>query len=51
MKEGYSSHIVKPGESMHSISQIYGIRMKYLYKINKLDGDYTPQDGDVLKLK
>ncbi len=51
VKEGYTSHTVKPGESMHSISQTYGIRMKYLYKINKLDNDYTPQDGDVLNLK
>ena len=49
--KGFESHIIKPGESMHSISQMYGIRMKYLYKINKLDGDYIPNDGDTLKLK
>ncbi|MEI7677252.1 MAG: glucosaminidase domain-containing protein [Bacteroidales bacterium] len=49
--KGFENHIIKPGESMHSISQMYGIRMKYLYKINKLDGDYIPNDGDTLKLK
>jgi Muramidase (flagellum-specific) len=51
VKVGYESHVVKPGESMHSISQIYGIRMASLYKLNKLDGEYVPQDSDVLKLK
>jgi LysM repeat protein len=51
VKGNYEYHIVKPGESMHSISQTYGIRMKYLYKINKLDGEYMPNDGDTLKLK
>lgn len=51
VKEGYTTHIVKPGESMHSISQLYGIRMNYLYKLNKLDGEYVPQDGDVLQLR
>lgn len=51
VKEGYTTHIVKPGESMHSISQLYGIRMNNLYKLNKLDGEYVPQDGDVLQLR
>lgn len=51
VKSGYLTHTVQPGESMHSISQTFGIRMKYLYKINNLDGEYVPQDGDVLKLK
>jgi len=44
-------HIVVPGESMHSISQHYGIRMDNLYKINKKKGDYVPMDGDQLKLR
>nr|WP_243349294.1 glucosaminidase domain-containing protein [Parabacteroides sp. FAFU027] len=51
VKGGNERHVVKPGESMHSISQIYGIRMASLYKLNKLDGEYVPQDSDVLKLK
>lgn len=47
----YYDHVVEAGESMHSISQHYGIQLKSLYKINKLKPDYVPEDGDVLKLR
>lgn len=47
----YTVHIVKDGESMHSISQKYGIRLKYLYKMNRKDGDYIPEVGDRLRLR
>ena len=44
-------HVVSVGESMHSISQLYGIRVEYLYKINGLDIEsYVPLEGDVLRL-
>ena len=41
-------HIVKAGESMYSISQYYGIRLKYLYKKNNLTDDYEIKVGDKL---
>lgn len=44
-------HVVQIGESMHSIAQKYGIQIKSLYKMNKKDKDYTPEEGDVLKLR
>ena len=47
----YYDHVVQIGESMHSISQKYGIQIKSLYKINKKDKDYNPEEGDVLKLR
>ena len=47
----YTVHVVKDGESMHSISQKYGIRLKYLYKMNRKDGDYIPEVGDRLRLR
>jgi len=47
----YYEHVVKIGESMHSISQLYGIRVKDLYKRNKQDFEYVPTEGDVLKLR
>lgn len=47
----YYDHVVQIGESMHSISQRYGISVKSLYKLNKKDNDYTPEEGDVLKLR
>jgi len=45
-----TTHTVKRGESMHSIAQQYGVKMKALYKANKLPADYVPAKGDVLTL-
>jgi len=44
-------HVVQPGESMYSIAQKYGIRLKYLYKRNDLEPDYVIRVGDVLRLR
>ncbi|MDR1500482.1 MAG: glucosaminidase domain-containing protein [Tannerellaceae bacterium] len=44
-------HVVQIGESMHSISQRYGMKVKNLYKLNKKKEDYVPITGDVLKLR
>jgi len=43
-------HIVKTGESMYSIAQRYGMRVKYLYKKNNLPDDYMPRVGDRLRV-
>lgn len=43
-------HIIKNGESMYSIAQFYGIRLKSLYKKNRLSPDYSPRVGDSLKV-
>lgn len=47
----YFEHVVQIGESMHTISQKYGLRVKNLYKMNKKDYEYVPVEGDVLKLR
>ena len=44
-------HVVSVGESMHSISQHYGIQMKSLYKMNGKRANYVPLEGDALKLR
>ena len=44
-------HVVKPGESLYDISQRYGIRLKYIYKLNALSEDYVPQNGDLIWLR
>ena len=44
-------HIVQPGESMYSIAQYYGIRLKRLYKMNDLSPDYNIRVGDHLKIR
>ena len=47
----YFEHVVRIGESMHSISQKYGVQLKQIYKMNKKDGEYVPEEGDVLRLR
>lgn len=44
-------HRVEPGESMYTISQRYGIRVKYLYKMNDLGPDYVIRPGDLLRVR
>lgn len=43
-------HEVKAGESMYIISQLYGMRLESLYKINHLDPCYQIKVGDRLKV-
>lgn len=47
----YTVHIVRNGDSMHSISQMYGIRLKNLYQMNRKDPDYVPEIGQRLRLR
>lgn len=50
--EEHIIHQVRPGDSMHSISQRYGIQLKNLYKMNKMKPeDPTPSIGFYLRLR
>jgi LysM repeat protein len=44
-------HYVRNGESMYSIAQKYGIRVKSLYKLNGLNPDHEIRVGEGLKLR
>lgn len=44
-------HTVMAGESMYSIAQKYGIRLKSLYKMNRLDENYSIKVGDKLRVR
>ena len=45
-------HVLRAGESMYAISQKYGIRLKNLYKLNKMDAeDPMPKVGTILRLR
>lgn len=45
-------HVLRAGESLYGISQKYGIRLKNLYKLNKMDaGDPAPEVGTILRLR
>ena len=45
-------HVLRAGESMYLISQKYGIRLKNLYKLNKMQADEpAPEVGTILRLR
>lgn len=44
-------HVVRQGESMYTIAQAYGIRLKSLYKLNRLTPEYEIKVGDQLRLR
>lgn len=48
----YIVYVVRQGDSMYSISQKFGIRLKNLYKLNKMEPDApAPKVGDILRLR
>ena len=47
----FETHTVEAGESMHSISQLYGIKLKKLYKLNDLEYGTPAEVGKVLQLQ
>jgi LysM repeat protein len=48
-KEEY--HVVKPGESMYYISQLHAVKLKVLYKLNKMSPGQEPAVGEKLSLR
>lgn len=44
-------HYVRAGESMYTIAQKYGIRVRSLYRMNHLSPSYQIRVGDALKLR
>ena len=50
--KGYNFHTTKKGESLYTISQMYGIKLKSLYKMNPQFESYTTlKVGDVVRLR
>ena len=47
----YSTHTVATGETLHSISQKYGVKQKRILKYSGLSKDHKVVPGEVLKLK
>lgn len=48
----HTHHVVKDGESMHMISQMYAVQLSRLYKMNKVSPDtYAPMVGDIIRLR
>jgi LysM repeat protein len=47
----FNYHEVKAGETMHSISQKYGVKLKHLYLKNQMDEGSEPEVGQKLWLR
>jgi uncharacterized FlgJ-related protein len=50
-KSNTAFHTVKAGETMHDISQQYAIKLKQLYKKNRMKPGTSPRTGQVLWLQ
>jgi LysM repeat protein len=46
-----AEHKVSNGETMHAIAQQYGIKLKKLYKLNKMIPGTQPNEGAILRLR
>ncbi|MBU2466500.1 MAG: LysM peptidoglycan-binding domain-containing protein [Bacteroidetes bacterium] len=47
----YHYHNLRPGENLWDVSQLYGIRLKRVYKMNDLDEGAKPVAGTAIKLR
>ncbi|MBK6347913.1 MAG: glucosaminidase domain-containing protein [Bacteroidales bacterium] len=50
-KASQETHILSKDESMRDVSQLYGIKLKSLYKKNRLPEGHEPEPGTTLYLK
>jgi hypothetical protein len=48
---GFGYHIVKEGETMHDIAQLYGVKMRSLRKLNRMEAGTEPTVGQKLSLR
>ena len=49
--KGLEKHVVEDGETMQSISQRYGVKLKNLYRMNDMAEFDVPREGDIIKLR
>jgi len=47
----FKTHVVEEGENMYKISQMYGIRLASLYKMNLMETGSQPEAGQELNLR
>lgn len=46
------THVVKPGETLRGISQLYGVKIKRLLKFNEKESEsWQPAEGEEIKLR
>lgn len=47
----YKNYKVKQGDSMQKVSQIYGVRLSRMYKMNNMANGVQPEVGKIIKLR
>ena len=50
-ERGFETHTVREGETLHSISQKYAVKMQSLYTLNRMNVESQLNVGDVLNLR
>jgi LysM repeat protein len=50
-ERGKDIHTVQPGETLYSISQLYGVKTKHLRRLNRLGASEDVKEGEVLNLR
>ena len=48
---GNKTHVVQEGETLYDISQLYGVKVKHLRRINLLDEGAHVMEGDEINLR
>ncbi len=48
---GNEIHVVREGETMYEISQLYGVKIKHLFRLNLMDEGQEPSVGTELHLR
>jgi hypothetical protein len=48
---GHEIHVVKEGQTMCDISQIYGVKLKQLYRMNLMTVGSQPEEGTEIQLR
>ncbi len=49
--KGNEIHVVKAGETMYDISQIYGVKLENLYRLNLMNEGAQPLEGTEINLR
>jgi LysM repeat protein len=50
-ERGFDFHIVKEGDTIYSISQLYGIKLDKLYEMNRMEQGEEPEPGQKIWLR
>lgn len=50
-EKGTETHIVREGQTLWEISQIYGVKLSRLYRINQMDKEDEPEPGTEIWLR